>query len=226
MSTARVRRPVTRLTSVTYDTYVRLRNARGNQGLRMAYHDGVLEIMSPEFRHDLGSRRLYLLVFAYCKAFGLPCQEAGSTTFHKGVFGQPKGRGKEADESFYIGAAAVAAVLGKSSLDLTVDPPPSLWVEVDNWGSSKARLPLYAGLGVPEVWRYRARKRSLWIGRLVGDGYEELDASAVLPGLTRAMVNEAMHDVESVGLTAWWQFVEDVWLPSHWREMTDGGAGG
>ena len=149
MSTARARRPVTRLTSVPYDTYVRLRQARGNRGLRMAYHDGVLEIMSPQFLHDSGARRLFLVVLAYCMEFDVPCEASGSTTFSKGEPGESKGKGKEADESFYIGAEAAEAVLGKDTLDLDFDPPPSLWVEVDNWSSSKAKLPLYAGLGVP-----------------------------------------------------------------------------
>ena len=224
MSTARVRRPVMRLGSVSYDTYVRLRQARCNRGLRMAYHDGVLEFMSPEYRHDRGSRRLYDVVAAYCLAFDVPCEAAGSTTFSKGAPGEPKGKGKEADESFYIGAEAVAAVLGKDALDLDVDPPPSLWVEVDNWGSSKAKLPLYAGLGVPEVWRYRARKQALWIGRLAGDGYEEVAASVVLPGLTPAMVCDVVLEGASMDLTSWRRFLEGVWFPAHRQELVDRGA--
>jgi Uma2 family endonuclease len=225
MSTARLRRPVTRLKSVAYDTYVRLRQARGNRGLRMAYHDGVLEIMSPEYRHDRGSRRLYDVVAAYCIAFDVPCEAAGSTTFSKGEPGEPMGKGKEADESFYVGKEAVEAILGKDTLDLDVDPPPSLWVEVDNWGSSKAKLPLYAGLGVSEVWRYRARKNTLWIGRLAGDGYEEAAASGVLPGLTPAMVCEVMREGASMNLTDWRRFLEGVWFPANRQAMIDRGAG-
>jgi len=191
----------------------------------MAYHDGVLEIMSPEYLHDHGSRRLYDIVAAYCVAFGVPCEAAGSTTFSKGQPGEDKGKGKEADESFFVGAEAVKAVLGKDTLDLDFDPPPSLWVEVDNWGSSKARLPLYDGLGVPEVWRYRARKQTLWIGRLAGDEYEEVDASVVLPGLTPAMVSEIMREGATLDLTSWRRFLEGVWFPAHRQELIDRGAG-
>lgn len=224
MSTVRYRRAVTRLTSVTYDMYVRLREARGNQELRMAYHDGVLEVMSPEFRHDRASRHLFLLVAGYCEAFNVPCEAAGSTTFRKGLPGELEGQGKEPDESFYIGAAAVRSVLGKPTLDLTIDPPPSLWVEVDNWGSSKARLPLYAGLGVSEVWRYRPRKQTLWFGRLAGAHYEPTEASLVLPGLTRSMAAQIMTASASLDLTAWRRFLERDWFPSHRHELIDGGA--
>ena len=223
MSTVRVRRPVTRLGSVTYDTYVRLRQARSNRGLRMAYHDGVLEIMSPEYRHYHGSRHLLFVVTAYCKAFGVEFECSGGTTFSKGEPGEAKGNGKEPDESFYIGEAA-AWVRNKDTLDLDVDPPPSLWLEIDNWGSSKAKLPLYAGLGVPEVWRFRARKNTLWMGRLVGDGYEEVSASAALPGLTPAMVLDMLAGKASRGGLAWTAWLDDVWFPAHRQGLIDGGA--
>ena len=52
MSTSRTRPSITRLTGITYDTYELIRTSPGNRGYRMAYHDGVLEILSPEFRHD------------------------------------------------------------------------------------------------------------------------------------------------------------------------------
>ena len=223
MSTVRTRRPVMRLTSVPYDTYVRLNKARGNQRLRMAYHDGVLEIMSPQYRHDTGSRNLVVLLVAYCKAFEVACVAAGSTTFRKGEPGEIEGKGKEPDESFYL-RDAVARVRGKASLDLNVDPPPSLWVEVDNWGSSKAKLPLYAGLGVPEVWRYRPRRRALWFGRLGGGGYEEIAASEALPGLTPALVLDLL-DLNESGDVAAWSRLLDAWFSDHRQELIDLGTG-
>ena len=217
MSTARARRPVTRLAAVTYETYVRLRDARGNRGLRMAYHDGVLEIMSPEFRHDLSARHLYEIVAAYCGGLKIDWQPAGSTTFRKGEPGRRVGKGKEADESFFIGERAVQAILGKHTLDLNVDPPPSLWVEVDNWGSSRARLPLYAGLGVPEVWRYRPRRRTLWIGRLVDGGgdYAAVNASVVLPGLAASVIVEALEKLETLSMAAGRVYLAGDWFPRH-----------
>ena len=160
MSTARTKRGYQRIAGVTYDSYVRMRNDRRNRKLSMAYHDGMLEIMSPGFRHDNGSRRIYNVILAYAAAFDLPCEPAGSTTFRAGVAGELAGKGREAGESFYIGDV-VNEILGNETLDLAVDPPPSLWVEVDNWGSSKAKLPLYAGLRVPELWRYRVRRQKL-----------------------------------------------------------------
>jgi Uma2 family endonuclease len=225
MSTARSRRlGFERLTAVSYDMYVHLRNAQGNQGLRMAYHDGVLEIMSPEFRHDRASRRLMELIYSYCKAFAVPCEAAGSTTFRKGLLGGLKGKGREPDESFYIGAV-VKEVLTKDTLDLTVDPPPSLWVEVDNWGSSASKLPIYAGLGVPEVWRYRPRRHKLWFGQLVGDRYRTLAVSLALPGLTPETVLRLLTDGAGMPSTEWGEWLRADWFPAHRQELIDRAAG-
>ena len=49
---------VTVLRGVPYSVYLTLRDEPANDGLRMTYVDGTLEIMSPEFRHEKGSRRL------------------------------------------------------------------------------------------------------------------------------------------------------------------------
>ncbi|MFO0950295.1 MAG: Uma2 family endonuclease [Isosphaeraceae bacterium] len=218
MSLVRTRLGEQRVAGVTYDAYVRMRKGPRNRHLRMAYHDGVLELLSPEFRDDRHSRLIYDIVYAYAGAFDVPCQAAGSTTFRKGVPGRLEGKGREADESFYVGDV-VAEILGKETLDLSVDPPPSLWVEVDHWGSSKARLPLYAGLGVPEVWRYRVRRHKLWFGRLVGDAYEPIVASQFLPGLTPALVLDLLAEGVKSPAAGWSRWLTNEWFPAHRREL-------
>jgi Uma2 family endonuclease len=42
-------------------------------------------------------------------------------------------------------------MIGKDRLDLSIDPPPDLAIEVDV--TSKAGLDAYQSLGVPELWR-------------------------------------------------------------------------
>jgi Uma2 family endonuclease len=223
MSTARRTPAVSRLTGVNYDVYVQLRDAWGNRHLRMAYHDGVLEIMSPEFRHEKPGWRLGYLVDAYADAFNVDFEPAGATTFRKGIPGRKKGQGKEPDASFYLGDLA-ARVRNLDTLDLEVDPPPSLWIEVDNRASSKGRLPLYAKLGVPEVWRYRPRTRRLRFVRLVEGVYEEITTSIALPGLTSALVLELLVEAETRGTSAWNRWLRQVWFPEHRQELLDRGA--
>jgi hypothetical protein len=50
----------------------------------------------------------------------------------------------------------------------------------DSAASSVPRLPIFAALGVPEVWRWRNNR--LHILRLEGDQYAERSESRVLPG--------------------------------------------
>jgi Uma2 family endonuclease len=224
MSTAQEQRTVSHVTGVPYDEYVRLRDDPAYDGQRMAYHDGVLEIMSPEFRHEKGGSRLHHVVLAYCEAFDVDYEEAGSTTFRKGVPGQPEGDGNEPDKSFYL-RDAVAAVVGKEKLDLAVDGPPSLWIEVENTTSSVDRLRLYAGLRVPEVWRYQARAHALWFGRLAGEVYEEVAASVALPGLTAATVLDLLDHGRTLSTAQWVRWLKGTWLPEHRQELEGAGAG-
>ncbi len=195
-----VERPTT-LRGVPYDWYVRLRDDPANGGLRLTYYDGTLEIMSPEFRHEKGARRLGMLVNAVTSELRIPCTGAGSTTFRKGRPGTLKGLGKEPDECFYI--QHEAEVRDRETLDLSTDPPPDLWIEVDNRGSSRGRLPLYAALGVPEVWRYRPKNQRLWFGQLVEGRYQPIERSVALPMLTPALVLEALNMSQGISESEW-----------------------
>jgi Uma2 family endonuclease len=197
------------LWGVSYEAYVALRDDPRNGHIRMTYHDGVLEIMSPEFRHERGARRLSMIVNAYTAVCGVGCVGTRSTTFRRGLPGGLKGAGKEPDESFYF--THLEVIHSKETLDLAVDPPPDLWIEVDNRASSAGKLPLYAALGVTEVWRYRPRRRQVWLGWLENGAYAAIEESHWLPGLTRTtlidLVNEAQSRVDSV-----WDAWLDAWI--------------
>lgn len=60
--------------------------------------------------------------------------------------------GIEPDQCFYI--QNEAKIRGKREIDLNVDPPPDLAVEIDNTSDSRLRFNSYQGLGVSELWRY------------------------------------------------------------------------
>src|SRR5215210_2022519 len=93
---------VTVLRGVPYTAYATLRDEPANDKLRMTYFDGTLEIMSPEFQHEKGSRRLGLIVLAVTTELEIPCEITGSTTFWRGGRDIKTGHGKEPDESFYL----------------------------------------------------------------------------------------------------------------------------
>ena len=66
-------------------------------------------------------------------------------------------RGCEPDESFYI-TNVDRRPTGRGMLDLAgEDVPPDLVVEVDVSNPSVPKRPIYAALGVPEVWTWGRR---------------------------------------------------------------------
>jgi Uma2 family endonuclease len=198
------------LGGVTYDDYVRFRDDPVNDGLRMTYHNGSFVVVSPKYRHERPASDLGMIVRAAAAVFKVPYLETASTTFRRGTAGTRKGSGKEPDRSFYF--AHAAAIWNVDDIDLEIHPPPDLWIEVDNRGSSAGRLPLYVRLKVPEVWRYRARKGTLWFGRLVGDHYEEIERSLSLPMLTRTVVLELLANALRARDAMTWDEETRAWL--------------
>jgi Uma2 family endonuclease len=185
----------------------------------MTYYDGTLEIISPEYIHEVPAVRFGLLVRAAARHLGIACQGGGSTTFRRPGQGKRKGQGKEPDRCFYL--ASVPRIRGKTKLDILDDPPPDLWIEIDNRGSSRGRLPIYARLGVPEVWRYDVRRGRLWFGRKAGEAYEAIEPSLALPILTPALVLEALALAEGLVDSEWEERLV-AWLGN----LPAGGHGG
>ncbi len=196
------------LREITWETYLDLRDNPENDQVRMTYLDGTLILMSPEIVHDNDAELLGVLIRATAKAIGLEVMGTRSTTLRRGR--ARRGAAKEPETSFYIGNER--RMRRKKTLDLTVDPPPDLAVEVDNKSDSKAALPIYARLGVPEVWRYTPTDEvAMRFYRLEGEGYEEVDQSVALPVLTSALVLELLRalDESEMGEIAWSDHIVD-----------------
>ena len=64
-------------------------------------------------------------------------------------------------------------------------------MEVDLTTDSLKKLSIYAGLGVPEVWRHDGGVAFHFYG-LTGDKYTEIAESRCLPGCTDALLEEAL----------------------------------
>ena len=118
---------------VRWSTYVSLLEDGENQRGRMTFDQGVLEIMSPGRVHENVGRLLGRMVEAFTEELEIEVVSVASTTFKR----EDMKRGFEADEAYYIRNAA--AVAGKGELDLTIDPPPDLVIEVDMSRSSMER---------------------------------------------------------------------------------------
>ncbi|MEH2053012.1 MAG: Uma2 family endonuclease [Nostoc sp.] len=65
----------------------------------------------------------------------------------------------EPDTCFYIQNAC--QMIGKRRLDLSVDPPPDLAIEIDV--TSKTQLSAYVALSVSELWCYGDEKLKVFV---------------------------------------------------------------
>lgn len=165
-------------------------------GTRFAYDKGMLEIMSPSVEHEWFHRIWGQVVETVTEELNIPRLSAGATTLKLPL----EKRGLEPDECYYL--AHEQQMRGKRDLDLSVDPPPDLAIEVDISRSSLNKLSIYADIGVPEVWLYDGE--SLRVQRLQADGtYVQQDASPAFPFLDFKEIERFMERCEQLGETGW-----------------------
>jgi Uma2 family endonuclease len=200
------------LYDIPWSLYIQLREADDRRGVRMSYLDGTLELMSPKYIHDKAGQRLDQFLMAVMVELEIPCICSRSTTLKRRGKGKKrkKGVGKEPDTAYYI--ANEPAIRDKDDIDLKMMPPPDLALEVDNTNDSEEKLPIYARLGVPEVWRYDVNTRELWFGFLQADGtYAQTERSTSLPMLTPALVLEGLDLCVGVSESQWGRLLRD-WI--------------
>jgi Uma2 family endonuclease len=135
-----------------WDTYQAMLLAVGDRPIRITYDRGVLELMSPLPIHERLKKLIDRLLFVAAEEFDVSVVSLGSTTFNR----ESLDRGLEPDECYYI--QHKIKIRGRHRIDLNVDPPPDLAIEVDVYHSSIDRMSIYAALGIPEVWRYDDKK--------------------------------------------------------------------
>ncbi|MBK8979132.1 MAG: Uma2 family endonuclease [Planctomycetes bacterium] len=145
------------LEGVSWATYVRLRAELDPRPIRLTYDDGRLEIVSPGQRHERDRKHLAQLFEVLTEELDVPRESCGSTTWQR----EDLLKGLEPDECYWIQNADVIAI--KGVVDLAVDPPPDLAIEVDVTSSSLDRMRIYAALGVPEVWRWKDDELTAWV---------------------------------------------------------------
>jgi len=140
------------LEGVSWELYEHLLKVVGTRPLHLTYDNGELEIMSPLPEHENAGRMIGRLIEEITQQLDVPAIGLKSTTFRRKL----KKRGLEPDECFYI--KSQPKLVGRKRIALPKDPPPDLAVEVDVTHRSIDRLPIYAALGVPEIWRFHSGK--------------------------------------------------------------------
>lgn len=169
------------LTGVRWETYQALAlDLAENSSKKLAYDQGILEIMTPLPEHEVNKRFLGRIVETTTEVLGLEISSFGSTTWSL----EAVKRGIEPDECYYITNEAL--IRGKLEFDLNIDPPPDLAIEIDITSSSLDRLGIYAAVGIGEIWRFDGQ--DLFIYCLKNGVYEQQEYSQLLPILSKSII--------------------------------------
>ncbi len=141
--------PTIVLNDVDWKSYEMMGEAlRDRPNLQMTYDRGTLEIMTLSLEHERVKKFLSRLLDILTEELEIEIAPCGSTTYKR----EAMAKGLEPDECYYV--ENVDRILGLTTVDLERDPPPDFVIEIDVSNRSVKRLPIYAKLGVPEIWRW------------------------------------------------------------------------
>lgn len=178
-----------------------------SRAARLSYSNGFLEIMVPLPEHEKAKEIIGDLVKILLEELQVDFEPLGSTTFKNEQMTQSV----EPDACFYI--QNNQAVIGRNRIDLTVDPPPDLAIEIDI--TSRTQFDNYRLLGVPELWRYR--RKGVQINLLREGNYVESNVSPNFPDIPIIdLINQAVKQNLSVGRS---QAIREFrrWVREHLR---------
>ncbi len=192
------------LERVRWETFEELAEQRRGSVPRMVFDEGVLEMMSPKRQHENIGRLIGRLIEIYTEAIGIEILSVASTTFKR----KDLQKAFEADESYYVTHAE--QIRPKVEVDLLVDPPPDLVIEVEITSSAIEKMKLFSVMGVPEVWRHDGARLTMY--RLNAKAYESILSSIELPGLSSLVIDSYIEQRFAVGETQ---------LIRHFRQSLD-----
>ncbi|HEX6185865.1 MAG TPA: Uma2 family endonuclease [Pyrinomonadaceae bacterium] len=184
------------LPNIDWDEYEHLLTQMESQhpGHRLTYHCGRLIVVSPNREHEFFKLFMSRMANILADELGLEIEATGATTLRR----RKLGKGVEPDESFYVQNAA--HLVGHLEFDLDVDPPPDIAVEIDMTNDSLDKFPIYAALGVPEIWRYDGQTTQFY--KLAGESYEVMENSLAFPTLTAQVLTLHLELSKNEGQTA------------------------
>ncbi|MBF2080027.1 MAG: Uma2 family endonuclease [Synechococcales cyanobacterium T60_A2020_003] len=183
------------LHNISWEQFENLLQDLGNhRAARLAYCDGILEIMTPLPEHEYFKETIGDAIKDMAETLEQDYESYGSTTWRR----QVKQAGLEPDNCFYF--QNEARIRGKLDFNLDYDPPPDLALEIDITSKSLDRFPIYKRLGVPELWCYD--EGQLYIFLLQEDGYIEQDRSQIFPMVDVKQLPQLIADHREQGRLA------------------------
>ncbi|MGK7930014.1 MAG: Uma2 family endonuclease [Microcystaceae cyanobacterium] len=158
---------------IAWDDYLKFLEKLRPYNLRFTYHRGCLEIMSLFPEHELYKRLLGRLVETLAEGLDMKIYPLGSTLFH-----HPQAAyAVTPDDSFYFRHRP--QINGNKEIDLRVNPPPDLVIEVDLANRSGYHLPVYTDLKIPEIWLFNGKTLTIYLP--TEQAYLPSDRSRIFP---------------------------------------------
>src|SRR5688572_25660608 len=160
------------LRGATWADLQRVLELKGDSSVpRVAYLEGVLQLMTPSQTHESVKSMIGCLVEAWCMEHGVDITPYGSWTHES----KESNRAVEPDECYVLGD----------------DPKPErahLAIEIFWTSGSINKLEIYRKLGVREVWIWK--RDAISVFQLTGEQYESIPSSKLLPGIDLAQLLE------------------------------------
>ena len=192
---------------VSWEAYVGFNDALGERSYpRMIYCAGRLTfIMAKTRHHEWLSFYLGSFVAEVATILGIECEPSGEATYRR----RKKEAGLEGDQTFHFGRHA-KRMRGPKNYDFDVDPPPDLAIEVEATHSADDAVEAWGRLGVPEIWRFDARRWTCTFWNRRDDGtYQQVARSSFLPPLEPNDVVDQMRRVQQIGNMQWRAQLDD-----------------
>jgi len=196
------------LSNVSWQTFEQLLNELGdNRSSRLAYDEGLLEIMTPLGRHENNNRFIESLIGVIADELNLNLKKFGSLTLKR----SKKLKGAEPDSCYYLQNEPL--VRSKQEIDLDNDPPPDLVLEIDITSGSLDKRPIYAAIGVPEFWHYDGNQLQVFVLQQSTGNYQQFTQSPTFPWMPLDVIprfiRQSLVDGETATLRAFRAWVRE-----------------
>jgi Uma2 family endonuclease len=174
------------LEGIRWQTYQALLEDLGDRPIHLTFDRGRLEIMTLSVSHESYKSLLGRILETVTLELNIPIRSVGSHTLAR----EDLQRGIEPDESYYI--LNESKVRGKVLINLDLDPPPDLGMEIDISRSSVSRQQVYAALRIPELWRFDGETLFVYLLNPQGE-YVLSDKSLNLPFLPMKEIGQFLQ---------------------------------
>ena len=196
------------LKHISWQTFNQLLEDLGeDRAMRLFYHEGLVEIMTPLGPHENSNRFIESLIGAIADELNLNLKRFGSLTLKR----ENIQSGAEPDSCYYI--KNEPQVRSKQDIDLANDPPPDLVLEIDITSGSLDKRPIYAAMGVPEFWCYDGRKLEVFVLQEPILIYNQVQQSPTFPWLPLDAIprfmTQSLVDGETATLRAFRAWVRE-----------------